>query len=84
MYVNNQRLKPVGLFGKVPMNISDLVVSIIDVFEDFLQERNVVIPNDERTEAACKTNHPEDLALIYGSDYGDLQDAISSLLENQN
>ena len=60
----------------------DLVNSIINTFEDFLQQRNVEIKNDERTEASYETSAPEDLAIIYGSDYSDLENALLNLFKN--
>lgn len=60
----------------------ELVATIINVFEDFLQKRGIIIHNDVRTEASYETDHPEDLALIYGSDYGDLQDTLLALFED--
>lgn len=46
---------------------------IIELFEDFLEERGIDIPNDERDE-------DPDASLIYGTDYGDLSDRLESLL----
>ena len=51
---------------------------IIDTFEDYLDDMLVApdeFPNDERED--------EDSALIYGSDYGELQDAIYAEMEKQ-
>jgi hypothetical protein len=50
---------------------AELFGQIIDVFEDFLHEKNVTFENDER-------ENSEDAAIIYGSDY----DAIRQELEN--
>lgn len=50
---------------------AELFGQIIDVFEDFLDEKNVTFENDEREDS-------EDAAIIYGSDY----DAIRQELEN--
>ena len=47
----------------------ELIGQIIDIFEDFLEERHVVLNNDERDE-------DPDAAIIYGSDYGILQDQL--------
>lgn len=47
----------------------ELIGQIIDIFEDFLEERHVVLNNDERDEDL-------DAAIIYGSDYGILQDQL--------
>lgn len=46
---------------------------IIEVFEDFLESRGIDIPNDERNEDPCAS-------LIYGSDYGELESNLESLL----
>lgn len=51
---------------------------IIDTFEDYLDDMLVApdeFPNDERED--------EDSALIYGSDYGELQDAIYAEMKKQ-
>ena len=51
---------------------------IIDTFEDYLDDMLVApeeFPNDEREDG--------DSALIYGSDYGELQDAIYAEMEKQ-
>lgn len=45
----------------------------VEVFEDFLEEKGIDIPNDERDEDPCGS-------LIYGTDYGNLSDRIESLL----
>ena len=55
----SDRLETIGLF--------------IDTFEDFLEEKGIDIPNDEKDE----TNYP---AIIYGTDYSILSDRIESLL----
>lgn len=47
---------------------------IIDVFEDFLEERNIVLPNKEREE------DPDSAAIIYGTDYGQLQSELEALM----
>lgn len=54
-----ERLETLGLF--------------IDIFEDFLEEKGIDIPNDEKDES-------ESPAIIYGTDYGELSDRIESLL----
>lgn len=45
---------------------------IIDVFEDFLDEKGVAIDNPEKTE-------PENNAQIYGSDFDQLMNKLQSL-----
>lgn len=47
---------------------------IIDIFEDFLEEKGINIDNSEREE-------DDDAAIIYGSDYGILQDRLTDLMK---
>ena len=56
-------------------DLPEFVGQIIDIFEDFLEERGVVLQNQERDE-------DEYTAIIYGSDYGQLQDMINDALKN--
>ena len=49
---------------------AEFVGQIIDIFEDFLEERGVMITNSEREESA-----EDNSAIIYGSDYGELSDS---------
>ena len=58
---HSERLETLGLF--------------IDIFEDFLEEKGIDIPNDEKDE-------DDDAAIIYGTDYGNLSDRIETLLIN--
>jgi len=51
-----------------------IICEFIEAFEDFLDEKGVVIPNDE------KEQDPESACNIYGTDYGSLSDRIESLL----
>lgn len=50
---------------------------IIDMFEDFLTERNVWWENKERHE---DDETAETAALFYGTEYGDLQQRIEEML----
>lgn len=52
--------------------LEDLAL-IIETFEDFLEEKGIDIPNEERDEDPCGS-------LIYGTDYGILSDRIEELL----
>ena len=47
---------------------------IIEAFEDFLEKRGITIENPEKEE------DPEGASNIYGSDFGELQDAIEYIL----
>lgn len=51
----------------------ELIGCIVDIFEDFLEEKGVKIPNEERDK-----NNSE--AIIYGMDYGILSEQIESTL----
>lgn len=50
-------------------------ISIIDLFEDFLEDKGIWIENDER-------EGEEGEACIFGSDYYGLEDAIVEILKN--
>lgn len=52
----------------------ETICEFIEVFEDFLDEKGIVIPNDEKNES------PESASNIYGTDYGNLSDMIEPLL----
>lgn len=45
----------------------------VDMFEDFLEEKGIDIPNPERDEDPCGS-------LIYGTDFANLSDRIEHLL----
>ena len=55
-------------------NQNELIGQIIDIFEDFLEDHNIDIPNEERD------NDTDNPAIIYGSDYGQLQEELLELL----
>lgn len=55
----------------------DLSNELIEAFEDFLDEKGIDIPNDEKEESECPST-------IYGTDYGDLQNRINEVLANNN
>ena len=56
---NTERLETIGCF--------------IDIFEDFLEEKGIDIPNHEK-------DGDDYAAIIYGTDYGILSDKIESCL----
>lgn len=55
---------------------TEFLGQLIDVFEDFLDEKGIVIPNQEKNE------DPDNPANLYGTDYGNLQSALEELLIN--
>lgn len=56
--------------------IKQTAEAIANAFENFLEDRNVVIPNAEREQDA-------NAAAIYGTQYGDLVDAISEHIRQE-
>ena len=48
---------------------------VIDVFEDFLEEKGIDVSNEEKEES-------DDPAILYGSDYGFLESGIMDILKN--
>lgn len=53
--------------------LKDNATEIVVIFEKFLNERQVVIPNSEKEENRYACN-------IYGTDFADLQDSILEVL----
>lgn len=56
-------------------NQSEFLGQIIDIFEDFLEDHNIDIPNEERDEG------DDNPAIIYGSDYDRLQNELLELMK---
>ncbi len=59
-----------------PENRAEFIGLLIDIFEDFLEEKGVAIENPERDE----DGDPQ-AAIIYGSDYGNLSEDIEDALK---
>lgn len=57
-------------------DMAEFTGQVIDIFEDFLDDKGIIIPNLER-----EADDEENSANIYGSDYGDLQSRITELAE---
>ena len=55
-------------------NKTGFIGQIIDIFEDFLEEKGIDIPNEDRGEDSG--------AIIYGMDYGELQENLESMMIN--
>lgn len=58
---------------------AEFVGQVIDIFEDFLEDRGIQLPNLERIEAEENGDEP---AIIYGCDYGELQDYLESMFRS--
>ena len=63
-------------------DLPEFVGEIIDIFEDFLTDRHIILDNPEREEDP--DIDPEKMAIIYGSDYSELQESLEALLLNWN
>lgn len=61
--------------------VNDIAGDLINIFEDFLNDRGIIISNPERDEN--ETLEPEDSSNIYGSDHDELRDKIEKVLEDK-
>lgn len=55
-------------------NRTEFLGQLIDVVEDWLEEKEIDIPNEEKDDL--------DAAIIYGSDYNKLQSGFNSIMES--
>ena len=60
----------------------DLAFSVVDIFEDLLDEKNMEIPCADIHEEADRHDH-ENTAKIYGTEYWYLVDRIEELLKKE-
>lgn len=60
-------------------DLPEFVGQTIDIFEDFLEEKGIKIDNPEIVEAIANGEDPESCAIIYGTDYGNLQEDLTAL-----
>lgn len=63
------------------MNKRTTAIEILSLFEDYLSERDAIVPNYER-EQMIEEDPFETYSILYGNDYYELEDAIVSVLEN--
>jgi hypothetical protein len=56
----------------------ELAGEILDVFEDFLADKNINIPNKERDEYECDE---DEKAILFGSEYYWLEDKITEMIK---
>lgn len=79
--VNNEKLQNMikeyeeyqNHIAELNRNIKDATVSILDCFEDLLNEKDITIPDDDRT-------GEETEARIFGTTYGDLESKIHDII----
>lgn len=60
--------------GRVELN-SEFAGQLMDVVEDFLESKGVVIENPEKTDS-------DDPAIIYGTDYDTLMAGFTGIIKN--
>ncbi len=58
-----------------------IAIQILEMFEDYLQDKGVKIPNKERDE--YETDKDTETAILFGSDWYSLEDEITDILENE-
>ena len=58
---------------------AEFIGQIIDTFEDFLDEKGIKIPNEERDHDDY--TDPDTYANIYGSDYDMIANALTEIME---
>ena len=56
-------------------SVNEFVGQLIDIFEDFLDSKNIKLENDEKED----NDDAECVANIYGSDYGILQNDLDEI-----
>ena len=61
---------------------SEFIGQIIDIFEDFLCDKNVHIENEERFEYA--DGDEEGLAIIFGTDYDIIRAELEAMMVSWN
>lgn len=59
----------------------DFIAEIIEIFESFLDNKDITISNDEKIEAEDNVENPDEIANIYGSDYGAIQTDLENLID---
>lgn len=57
------------------LNVNEFTLDIVELFEDFLAEKGIIIENEEKLE-------DDDASNIYGTDYGYLESGIEEILIN--
>jgi hypothetical protein len=75
--VNGAAKKPSIKLDISQDEMPEFIGQIIDIFEDFLEDEGIDIPNPEKDE-----DDELNEAIIYGSHYGRLQDDLEALVNN--
>ena len=65
-------------------NRSEFIGQTIEVFESFFDKRKIILQNEEKEDAIKEVEDADEIANIYGSDYGELQTEIEYILDKWN
>ncbi len=71
-----------GYDWRAPENRIELLGQIVDIFEDFLDERGIVLNNEDKEEAIRDGEDPDSLAILYGMEYAQIYDRVEETLAN--
>ena len=72
----------IGVLAKGTQDKMEFIGQIIDIFEDFLEEKGVQIENPEKAEIIADSEDPDDICILYGTDYDELQYVIEDTLRS--
>lgn len=78
--IGNVIVIDIGTFIYPFNTVRNVNTEIIEAFEDFLQARGIRIPTSDAEMEADRARDGNE-ALIYGSDFGELQEAIERILK---
>ncbi len=67
----------IGVIAKGIQDKMEFFGQIIDVFEDFLEEKGITIENEDREQSG-----DDGCAIIYGMDYGRLSNDIEDIMRD--
>lgn len=65
-----------------PTPVNAFVAELIEVFEIFLDSKGIKLDNPEKDEAIMDGQPAEEVANIYGTDYGNIQSDLEVTLRN--
>lgn len=64
-------------------DINEITNCIMDTFEDFLEEKGILIPDEDREATTLEEANEVGEAILYGATYDELKGSIYDLLENE-
>lgn len=69
-----------------PDSKPEFIGQIVDIFEDYLSEKEITLQNEDRDIAieAGEYDDPDEAAMIYGDQYDVIGDAVSQMIDDHN